>query len=207
MDFAEAVRRRRMVRRFRPDPVPRTLLTEVLDLARRAPSAGFSQGFEFLVLDGDDTGVFWDVTGARPWWERRFPSVLRAPVLVIPLADREAYLDRYAQPDKMASGLHRAEAWPQPYWLTDTAFATMILLLAAVDRGLGGLFFGIFRNEQQLLATLGVPEGRTALGAVALGWPDDDDRPSGSPLVHPRRPLEEVVHWGRFGGRADPATG
>jgi hypothetical protein len=136
VEFADAVRSRRMVRRFRPDPVDPVLIEELLTLAQRAPSAGFSQGFEFLVLHGpQETATFFDVTGSRAWWEKAAPAVLLAPALVIPLADKQAYLDRYAMPDKAGSGLHREDAWPQPYWLTDTAFAAMILQLAAVDRG------------------------------------------------------------------------
>lgn len=190
-----------MVRRFRPDTVDPALVEDVLALAQRAPSAGFSQGFEFLVLHGrESAAAFWDLTGARSWWERTAPAVLEAPVLVVPLADKQAYLDRYAMPDKAGSGLHREDAWPQPYWLTDTAFATMILQLAAVDRGLGTLFFGIFRNERAFLDAFDVPARMEALGVVALGWPDDA-APSGSPTRRDRRPLAEVVHWGGYGMR------
>lgn len=188
-----------MVRRFRPDPVDPVLVEEVLTLAQRAPSAGFSQGFEFLVLHGpQETATFFEVTGSRAWWEKAAPAVLLAPVLVIPLADKQAYLDRYAMPDKAGSGLHREDAWPQPYWLTDTAFAAMILQLAAVDRGLGTLFFGIFRNERALLDAFDVPGRLEALGVVALGWAEDTT-PTGSPTRRHRRPLSEVVHWGGYG--------
>jgi nitroreductase len=81
-----------------------------------------------------------------------------------------------------------------PYWLVDTAFATMLMLLGAADAGLGAAFVGIFRGEAELLASLGVPEGYRPIGAVAMGYPAPDIRsPS---LARGRRPMADVVHRG-----------
>ncbi|MBK9181242.1 MAG: nitroreductase family protein [Acidimicrobiales bacterium] len=200
MEFTSVVRHRRMVRSFDGRPVPAGVLDAVLDAASRAPSAGNSQGYSFLVLDGpEQTTRFWDVT--LPPQRRagfRWQGLLRAPVLVLPLAEPQAYLDRYAEPDKVASGLADEASWPVPYWQIDTAFATMLLLLAAVDEGLGALFFGIFRAEAELLSSLGVPGGVRPIGAVALGWPAPDE--PGRSAGRTRRPLDDVVHRGRWGG-------
>ncbi len=190
-----------MVRAFRPDPVPAAILDRVLDAARRGPSAGFAQGVALVVLEGaDQTSSYWD-TVTTPAWRTassRWPGLSAAPVIVIPLANRQTYLDRYSEADKAASGLDRAEAWPVPYWLVDAAFATMLLLLAAADEGLGAVFQGIWRGEEELLSNLGVPEGWKPIGAVALGWPDPrGDHPSPS-LSRGRRPWEEVVHRARW---------
>ena len=196
MDFSDVVRRRRMVRDYQDRPVGRQVLDAILGTATRAPSAGFTQGWSFVVLEGPDTERFWRHTlpaAERPSF--RWPGLLRAPVLVLPLASRQAYLDRYAEPDKAVSGLEEEDGWPVPYWQVDCAFATMLLLLAAVDAGLGALFFAIFRGEDDVLADLGVPEDHRPLGAVALGHPAADDRPSAS-LARGRRPLSEVVHRG-----------
>src|SRR5689334_14417433 len=64
MEFREVVRRRRMVRRFDPDrPVASDVLDEVLYAAQRAPSAGFSQGWDFVVLaEGADRRRFWEAS-------------------------------------------------------------------------------------------------------------------------------------------------
>ena len=105
---------------------------------------------------------------------------------------------RYAEPDKEATGLGRsAEAWPVPYWTVDTAFAVMTLLLAAEDRGLGSLFFGVFHGEAELRAALGLPSQLELLGAIALGWPADDGagRPGRSARRRRRAP-EEIIHRG-----------
>ena len=203
VDWNDLVARRKMVRDFRPDPVPREVLGRMLNQARRVPSAGFSQGVDFLVLEGPDTERFWE--HSLPANERtnfRWPGLLSAPVIVLPLADSAAYLDRYSQPDKAPAGLGDSkEAWPVPYWFIDTGMAGMALLYAVVNEGLGALFFGIFRNEAAMLASLGVPEGMRPIGAIALGYPSEVARQTGregSPSRRSRRPLDEVVHYGHW---------
>ena len=202
MEFQETVRRRRMVRSFRPDPVDPALVDRLLDDALRSPSAGNSQGRELVVLEGPtQTARFWDITLPA---ERRegfaWPGLLLAPVLVIPLADSSRYLERYAEADKAATGLgDGTERWPVPYWTVDTAFATMTLLHGVVDAGLGALFFGIFRNEAELMARLGVPEHLRPIGTVAIGHPAPEERP-GRSAGRTRRPFDDVVHRGTWGG-------
>ncbi|HEX7444674.1 MAG TPA: nitroreductase family protein [Acidimicrobiales bacterium] len=201
MELTDAIRLRRMVRAFEPRALPAGTLDRILELGLHAPSAGFSQGWAFVVLEGpDQTSRYWDVT--LPSSERdRFPwpGLLDAPVLVIPLAHAQAYVDRYAEADKAGTGLGRAaDDWPVPYWLVDTAMSSMLMLLGAVDEGLGALFFGIFDHEAELMADLGVPEGYRPIGTIAIGYGGEGtgaDRPSRS-LDRGRRPLAEVVHRG-----------
>jgi len=195
-----------MTRRFAPDPLPTDLVVELLDLARRAPSAGYSQGVHFLLLHGEHVPWFWEVTGAGAWFDKVAPGVTAAPAIVLPLADPGAYTARYGEPDKAGPvvdgeegpGLDQQDAWPVPYWQTDTAMAVQNLLLLAEDRELGALFFGLFGGEERLLAELGVPEGVRPIGAVALGQRAADDRPSGSATTRPRRARSAVVHVGRW---------
>jgi nitroreductase len=84
-----------------------------------------------------------------------------------------------------------------PYWFVDTGFAALLLLLGAVDAGLGACFLGNFRGERALAAALGVPDDRRYVGTVLLGEPAGDDPPSAS-LDRGRRQAEEVVHRGRW---------
>jgi nitroreductase len=194
-----------MTRSFADTPLDVGELTVLLDLARRAPSAGFSQGTHFLVLDGDAVGDFWRTTGAGKWFADRQPGVLSAPVIVLPLADPSAYTRRYAAPDKDGHGLDVEDGWAVPYWLTDTAMATQQLLMLIEDRGWGALFFGIFRNHARLMESLGVPAGIVPIGAVAVGHRAPTDRPTGTPTRTPRREVTDVVHVGRWNGA--PPTG
>jgi nitroreductase len=197
MEFAEAVRRRRMVRNFTTEPVDPAILDGILDLARRAPSAGYTQGFAFLVVEGKEPRArFWDATFPAPEREGfRWPGLFTAPVIVLPCSSKAAYLDRYAEPDKGWTDRDESR-WPVPYWDVDCAFATMTLLLGAVDAGLGALFFGIFGGLPELRAAFDIPETFTPIGAVALGHPAPDE-PSPS-LARGRRPVEDTIHRGRW---------
>ena len=185
-----------MVRDYQPTPVDPAVVDGLLDKARRAPSAGHTQGTHFVVLEGpEQTATFWSITLPSPEREGfRWRGLLDAPVLILPMSDEEAYRARYREPDKVASGLGDGP-WPVPYWQVDAAMATMTLLLGAVAAGLGALFFGIFQGEPELLDALGVPPGVRPIGAVALGHPAGADRPSRS-LDRGRRPFDEVVHRG-----------
>jgi nitroreductase len=172
-EFAEVVRSRRMTRAFDDRPIEPDVIDELVDLASRAPSAGKTQGWHLVVLEGAETETFWDAT--LPAVRRdsfRWQGLLSAPVIALPLADAKAYVDRYAEPDKAQTGLgSSASAWPVPYWTIDASMAVMTLLLAAEDVGLGALFFGVFRGERDLRQRLGIPAGLELLGAIALGYP------------------------------------
>jgi nitroreductase len=187
-----------MTRAFRPDPIPGQVLDDLVDLASRAPSAGKTQGWHLVALSGTETARFWDATFPV---ERRsefaFPQLFDAPVIALPLADPQAYLDRYSEPDKAGSGLDAsADGWPAPYWTIDTAMAVMTLLLAAEDAGLGALFFGVFDGEDELRTGLGIPEHLKLLGAIALGYPASDDSRAGTSASRPRRQPSEIIHHG-----------
>ncbi len=193
-----------MTRSFEPRRLERALLEELCQLARQAPSAGFAQGTEFVILDtASAIAAFWELT--LPPERRakfRWPGLLQAPALVLPTADSRRYLARYRERDKAASAMRglgsSPQAWPVPYWLTDCAFAVQNLLLAATERGLGALFFGLFNSELEVRAELAIPNGVELLGIVALGWPAPD-RPSRS-LKRGWRDLDEILHWGSWEG-------
>jgi nitroreductase len=192
-----------MVRAFTDRPVPRPLVDRVIDAGLRAPSAGFTQGTSFVVLEGPSTARFWELTARTPDAPPpggRLAGMRAAPVVVVPLAHKAAYLERYAEPDKEHLGRAREQAWPVPYWDIDAAFAVMAMLLAATDAGLGAVFFGLFHGEAAVLAEFGVPDGHRPIGAIALGWPSARDHRSPS-LDRGRRPRAEIVHYGRWSGR------
>ncbi len=194
MDFHDAVTSRRMTRLFDTAPVPASVRDRLLADALTAPTAGNSQGVDFLVLeDATARQRFFELTTDPAW--RDGPAaggdgILAAPLVVLPLADSGAYVARYAAVDKSGSSLAGvpAERWPVPYWLVDAAFATMLLLLGAADAGLGALFFRLHREPEPYLAMVGVPPARTAIGAVAIGWPAP-----GSPPARPSRPARRTT--------------
>jgi nitroreductase len=201
MEFGELVRRRRMVRKFEARPIPDDVLRRVLDVARHAPSGGFSQGFDFLVLQKRQELEWFFRTTTDPSDPDPYPGKQtgEAPAaLVLPFSNKRLYLERYAQPDKIAFGMDKEENWPVPFWTVDTSMAIMLILLNAVNEGLGAWYFGITHGEGEVHRELGVPEGCEMLGVIALGYASADDRPSGSAVTRRRRPFEEMFHFGRW---------
>jgi len=204
MEFSEVVRRRRMVRRYAERPVDPTVVDRMLEHATHAPSAGFSQGWAFLRLDTPE-GVdrFWEATTsadatANTWLE----GMRTAPVVLVALSHKHAYLDRYAEPDKGWTDRDEAR-WPVPYWHTDTAMAALLVLLTAVDEGLGACFFGISPDSvQRFRDAFGVPETRTPVGAITVGHRLADTGSKGSAARRRRVPWQEITHLGRWGRTA-----
>ena len=200
MELTDAVLSRRMIRRFTAAPVPIEVVQRIVELGLRAPSAGFSQGWDFVLLS-EPAAVqrFWSAT-ADPdeppdGW---LAGMASAPALILCCSDKQRYLRRYAEPDKPWQDQLESH-WPVPYWDVDTGMAAMIMLLAIVDAGLGGLFFGV--PEEQLddvHRAFGIPADRRIVGVIALGHPAET-APSGSTRSRQRRSIAEVVHHNRFG--------
>jgi nitroreductase len=199
MEFGEVVRGRRMVRNYDPDrPVPPEVVDRLLAYAVRAPSAGFAQGWAFLVLEeAGDRERFWAATTPPQATPTRWVTGMRrAPLLVVVHSHKNAYLDRYAEPDKGWTDRDEAR-WPVPYWHIDAGFAALTMLLTAVDEGLGACFFGIPPERTgNYREAFGVPSAYTPIGATTVGYPAADRRsPS---LRRGRRPMGDVVYRGRW---------
>lgn len=202
MEFEEVVTRRRMVRRFTAEPVAPASVDRMLRNAVRAPNAGFTQGWAFLRLDEpEDLARFWEATtppregGGESSWLRGMRS---APVVIVPLSSKAAYVRRYSESDK-GWGEREEPRWAVPYWHVDAGMAALLVLQTAVDEGLGGCFFGIPADRMDAFrAAFGVPEEYKPVGAITIGHPEPAGSSGGSPTRRPRRPLDEVVHRGRW---------
>ncbi len=197
MEFQDVVNRRRMFRKYDPDrPVPRETVERILRNGTRAPSAGFAQGLGYLVLtEPDDRVLFWKATNPPGQVEATgSPQLHDAPVIIVPLAHKQAYLDRYAQPDKGFPPNYE-ERWRVPHWYVDTAFGAMLMLLTVVDEELGALFFSI-RDEATIHNAFGVPKEYDPIGAITIGYPDPRTKPPSR--SNERKDFDEIVHWGRW---------
>lgn len=200
MEFVEVVRRRRMVRRYADRPVDPAIVDRMLDHATHAPSAGFTQGWAFLRLDTpEDVGRFWrstslDDRASNVWLD----GMRTAPVILVPLSSKGAYLARYAEPDK--GWVDRdVSRWPVPYWHIDTGMAALLILQTAVDEGLGACFFGIPPERTHAFrAEFGVPDEFTPIGAITVGHRLADIGAPGSSARRQRRTAGQVVHRGNF---------
>ncbi|MGA2211369.1 MAG: nitroreductase family protein [Acidimicrobiales bacterium] len=201
MEFREVLRHRRMVRHFTSQPLEDDVVDRILAAALRSPSAGYSQGYSLLVLrDGDDRARFWasqgPVEGGGGWDPAVREAIERAPLVVVALASKDAYLDRYALPDKGWTDRDEGR-WPVPYWYVDTGFLCLLMLLAAVDEGLGALLFGLIPSDiPAFRTTFGVPLGQDPVGCVAIGH--EDPAAPRRDLRSRRRSADAIIHQGRW---------
>ncbi len=199
MEFGEVLRRRRMIRSYdAARPVPPEALDAVLRAALRAPSAGFTQGISLVVLSStSEQEAFWRATGqADSAWRR---GMRTAPVLVLVWTSEEAYLDRYAEPDKGWTDRDPTR-WSAPYWFVDAGMASMAALLSAVDQDLAACFFGIPVDRiSAVREAFAVPTSQLSVGVISLGYPASQSGPepvTGSPARRPRKAPSEVIHRG-----------
>ncbi len=207
MEFSEVIKRRKMTRAFTGEPLAPGTTERLLRAANRAPSAGFSQGYSFLVLEGkEQSAPLWEIfyedasrAGARAAEEyAEIASLSRAPLVIVTLSSKDVYLDRYARPDKGWTDRDESH-WPVPYWYIDTGFTALLILLAVVDEGLGAVFFGIAPEMMAAFRTrFGVPEQWTPIGAIAIGHPDPGADPVPPARASDRKSLGELVHRGRW---------
>jgi nitroreductase len=195
VELRDVVRARRMVRNYTDARVDPRAVDRILDMACRSPSAGFSQGQSFVVVtDPEDRRQIADICDEPSYRAMGFdPWISRAPVHVVPCVRPAAYIERYRESDKARSV--PAEQWAVPFWWVDGGAALMLLLLGAVDEGLAAGFLAVDADPMREL--LGIPADVELLGLVTLGHPLPDRR-SGS-LARGRRPIDEVVHRGRWG--------
>src|SRR6476620_12234702 len=171
MEFQDVVRRRRMIREYADTPVDPAFVDRALANAVRAPSAGFSQGWAFLVLDQQtDVDRFWEVTttpGELP--DSWLAGMQTAPVVVIPCSSKAAYLRRYAEPDKGWTDEDEAR-WPVPFWHIDTGMAALLILQTVTDAGLGACYFGIPPERVAAVRdAFAIPETFDPIGAITIG--------------------------------------
>ncbi|HEY5395176.1 MAG TPA: nitroreductase family protein [Trebonia sp.] len=191
MDFQEVVQRRRMVRAFTGESVPKGSLDRILGNAVRGPSAGFSQGQSFLLLtEPADRERFWEIAGAAV-----NASAQTAPAVIVPMSCKRVYLDRYAQPDKGWTDRDEAR-WPVPFWHIDTGMAGLLILQTVVDEGLGAIYFGIVPEAvQPFRDAFGVPDDQEPIGAIAIGFDAETEKRD---LRSKRRSMDDVLHYGRW---------
>lgn len=194
MEFDQIVRKRRMVRNFQPKPIDHNRINRILEVAQRSPSAGFSQGWAYVVITKPDLKMkVGQIQGEDDFYAaKRFHKfVSEAPALIVVCTSEQLYHERYREPDKLKEDGAEID-WPVPYWFFDIGCACMLIFLAAVNEGLATAFTGVFRTDE-MRQLLRIPMKFHPIGVISLGYPDRDIRsPS---LKRGRRTVKEVVHY------------
>ena len=196
MEFERVVRKRRMVRHFAQDSVPRETVDRILGLAQHAPSAGFSQGSAYVVVtDAEVKRKVAKLQGEEDYKAGGFHGWMsEAPVAIVACVSEKLYHDRYNEPDKLDDQGKEIE-WPTPYWFFDVGAGCMIILLAAVDSGLSAAFSGVF-DVKGMKELLGIPSYFHPVGVISIGKGSEDVRsPS---LKRGRRKAADVVHYNKW---------
>ena len=139
-----------MCRRFTDEDVPEQVVERILDLGLRFPSAGHTQPQEFVVVR--DEGVKREL--GRAAFGQTF--LADAPVVIAVVSDTKRSAPRYG------------ERGVRFYSVVDGAFASMLILLAAVDAGLGAVFVGAF-DDDEVAQVLGLPNRVRPIGLIAIG--------------------------------------
>ncbi len=149
MEFMDVIRKRKSVRRFKPDPVPEEEIKYILEAARLAPSWANTQCWHFVVVTDQDVKNKVGAAGNR--W------IAKAPVIIVACAEP-------TQPGVKGD---------QHYYMLDIGIAMEHLMLAAAERGLGTCWIGWF-DEAKIKEALGVPENMRVVASTPLGYPSEE---------------------------------
>ena len=174
MSILEAIKNRRSVRRYKPDPISETSLNNILDAGRLAPSAWNGQPWKFIVVTDPEMrrGV---AERARTGSGNSQMWIADAPVVIAAVAKDTGR--------HMTNGI---ESWP-----VDLAIAVDHMTLAAVDEGLGTCWIGAF-SEPEIKEYLSVPDPMRVVVLLPLGHPADE------PKTKKRKDLDEVVCYNGY---------
>lgn len=193
LDFEKVVRKRRMIRNFQSRPVSMDLVNSILELAQHAPSAGFSQGWAYVVVTEERLRrKVGEIQGENDFYSKRCHKFIsEAAVLIVACVSERVYHDRYREPDKLRADGTEVE-WRLPFWYFDIGCACMLIFLAVVNAGLAAAFTGIFKSDD-MKRLLGIPNDYQPVGVVSVGYPAEDSKsPS---LKRGRKAFDEIVHY------------
>jgi len=168
--FADVVRRRAMIRSYKSDPVPEEKIQRLLKYAVRAPSGGYLQPWEFIVVKNPD------VRTALAKAAMNHTAVATAPVIIVTCADIQ----------RAGSGQGARGSFVS---LIDTAFASLLILLGAVEQGLGACFVASY-NAEEVVKVLELPPHVRPVGLITIGYAAE------APQKPPTKkiPLKKLVH-------------
>lgn len=177
MEVLQAIRTRRSIRHYKPDPIPEEEVNTVLEAARWAPSWKNTQCWKFIVVKDEEKKAKLAVTLTS--WNPSKSAIKEAPVIIVVCAELGK------------SGFHEGKLVTNKgdwWYMFDVALAMQNLALVAHSLGLGTVHIGAF-NAQKAAQLLNVPQGMVVIEMTPLGYPAEEGK------IPSRKGLSELVFY------------
>jgi nitroreductase len=176
LDFDEVVRKRKMIRQYDAErQVPDEIVRKLIKNAHRAPSAGHTQVQEFVIVKNPTIKKNLRKAAVNQEY------VEQAPVLIVVCSDTSRSETRYGSRGS------------QFYSVIDGAFASMIILLTAINEEIDACFVGAF-DDNKVSDILCLPKNVKPIGIICIGYPDE------KPEKLERIDINALVHYEKYGG-------
>ena len=173
-EFDDIIKRRKMVREYvQGKPIPQGIVDKLIANAHRAPSAGHTQVQEFIIVQDP---LIKEKLGESALNQEQ---VYDAPLLIVVCANTSRSVGRYGKRGR------------EFYSIIDGAFASMLILLTAVNEGIGACFVGAFLDDK-VSEILELPKYVKPIGIIALGFPAED------PGKFKRIDIAKLVHYEKY---------
>ncbi len=192
------LRKRRQVYGFKTRPIPKKVLTTVLEDAIHVPSAGFTQDFDLVVVKNAATRKRLGEAARELEYQKlglsKSDFISTAPVIVVPCANKKRYEEKYGTTE---------ESRRLPWWLIDASFASLALMLSAIEHGLAASFLGAL-DDEKVAGILNLPKDHSVvpLAIVPVGYKSLEDKAwweeRSKKVQRTRRQMDNVVHWDKW---------
>jgi Nitroreductase len=220
MDVIDAIKARYTVRAYKPEPVPKGVLTELMEAALRAPSWANTQTWEFAIVGGEVMREFKQILAAKASaQEERYPDIPRPEwpspylersrengirlyqLLGISRDDMEKqlqwYVDMYRLFDAPNGIIVYTDRELSVWALVNVGLVVQTIALAALDYGLGTTILAASVSyPDEVRRILKIPESKQLVIAMAIGYPDPEAKVN--EFRSNREPLEAMVTWHGF---------
>ena len=180
MELDKTIKGRRSIRKYQNKNIPDSIIEELLDLARHAPSSMNGQPWHFVVIKSDKTKN--QITEIKnkysPPEKRTYKAdfLQNASVIIVVCVDKQKSFGR-----EIENGI----------------LATANIMLGAYSRGLGSVYMSAYSKDEpevseEIRQILGIPQNFDPIAIIPLGYPDEISEPKNL------RPLEEIIHYEKF---------
>jgi len=220
MDVIDAIKARYTVRAYKPKPVPKEVLTELMEAALRAPSWANTQTWEFAVVGGEVMQELkQSLTAKASAQEERYPDIPRPEwpspyrersrengirlyqLLGINRDDMEKQLQWYVEMYRLFDAPNGIIVYTDrglSVWaLVNVGLVVQSIALAALNYGLGATILAASVSyPDEVRRIVRIPESKQLVIAIAIGYPDPEAKVN--EFRSNREPLEAMVTWHGF---------